>query len=91
MTKDNAEKLNVLMLQMISMMNDSVAFVRDHDKENIFDYNHYKKTAGTVMGELFDIEEKIWKKYPELKPVHMDGEYDLDMSIYEPRFYTWDD
>jgi len=88
MTKDDAEKLSILMMQINSMMNDSVAFVRDNDKDEIFD--GYARTAGKIMGSLFlDIEEKLWNKYPELRPEQMDGDYKVDPKIFQPRFYEW--
>jgi hypothetical protein len=41
------------------------------------------------MGAVYlDIEEKLWAEHPGLKPREMDGSYDVDPSIFEPRFYS---
>lgn len=90
MNKESAEKLSILIMQISSMMNDSVAFVRDNDSEDVFE--NYHKIAGNIMASLYlDIEEKLWTKYPELRPTAMDGSYEVDSKIYEPRFYEWND
>lgn len=90
MNKESAEKLSILIMQISSMMNDSVAFVRDNDSEGVFE--NYHKIAGNIMASLYlDIEEKLWTKYPELRPTTMDGSYEVDSKIYEPRFYEWND
>ena len=86
MNKESAEKLSILMMQINSMMNDSVAFVRDNDSEGLFE--NYHRIAGNIMGSLYlDIEEKLWTKYPELRPIAMDGSYEVDSEIFKPRFY----
>jgi hypothetical protein len=89
MDKESAEKLSILMMQISAKMNESVAFVRDHDTEGLFE--NYKRIAGEVMGVIYiDIEEKLWQKHPELRPRQMDGPYEVDPGIFQPRFYEWD-
>ena len=62
MNKEDAEKLSLLMMQLSSKLDQSVAFVIDKELEEMFD--NYKLTVGKIMGSLYlDIEEKIWKKY----------------------------
>ena len=86
MNKESAEKLSILIMQLNAKIDESVAFVRDHDKEGLF--KDYHKIAGNIMGALYlDIEEKLWTKYPELRPKQMDGPYDVNPKIFEPRFY----
>jgi hypothetical protein len=86
MDKVSAEKLSILMIQLNQKMNESIDFVKHHDKEGLF--KDYHKIAGEVMGTLYvDIERKLWEEFPELKPKQMDGPYEIDPTIYEPRFY----
>ena len=74
------------MIQLNEKIGESIDFVRDHDNEGLFE--NYHMIAGEVMGTLYaDIERKLWKKFPELKPKQMDGPYEIDPIIYEPRFY----
>jgi hypothetical protein len=41
------------------------------------------------MGAVFlDIEEKLWAEHPELRPREMDGNYVVNPSNFEPRFYV---
>ncbi len=88
MDKEAAEKLSVLMMQINAMLDQSVAFVRDHDTDENFE--EYRQVIGKIMGSLYlDVEEKIWHKHPELRPKQMDGPYEVDESIFEPRFYIY--
>ena len=86
MTKEEAEKLSLLILRINSLLDQSVAFVQDKNCANLFD--DYKLIVGKIMGSLYlDIEEPIWSEFPELRPVQMDGPYEVDPSVFEPRFY----
>ncbi len=86
MDKESAEKLSILMMQISAKMDESVAFVKKHDTEGIFE--DYQRIAGEVMGVIYlDIEEKLWHRYPDLRPKQMDGPYEVNPNIYEPRFY----
>ena len=89
MDKKSAEKLSILMMQISAKINDSVAFVRKHDTDGLFE--KYPRIAGEIMGTIYlDIEEKLWQKYPELRPTQMEGSYEVDPKIFEPRFYEWE-
>lgn len=86
MTHEDAEKLSLLMIKLNSLMDQSVAFVQDSDGDELFEKYHL--IAGKIMASLYlDIEEPIWKKYPELRPVQMNGPYKIDPDVYQPRFY----
>ena len=86
MDRDSAEKLSILMMQLNAKMDESIAFVLDHDTDGTFE--NYKLIAGKIMASFYlDIENKLWKKYPELLPEAMEGTYKIDPKIYEPRFY----
>lgn len=83
-----AEKVAVLMLQINSKLNDSVAYVRDTCNKEEFEA--YRKAAGKLMGAiLIDVEEPIYKEHPSLRPDGLDGPYKVDPKIFEPRFYEW--
>jgi hypothetical protein len=88
MNVEVAEKLAILMLQINSKLNDSVAYVRDTcDKE---EFEAYRKAVGNLMGAiLLDVEEPIYKEHPSLRPDGLDGPYKVDPKIFEPRFYEW--
>ena len=63
------------------------SFVRDHDTNENFE--EYRQVIGKIMGSLLmDVEDKLWRKYPELRPKQMDGLSEVDESIIKPRFYT---
>jgi hypothetical protein len=88
MNVEVAEKLAILMLQINSKLNDSVAYVRDTcDKE---EFEAHRKAVGNLMGAiLLDVEEPIYKEHPSLRPDGLDGPYKVDPKIFEPRFYEW--
>ena len=73
-------------MQLNAKLDQSVAFVIDKELEEMFD--NYKLIIGQIMGSLYlDVEEKIWGKFPELRPVEMDGEFKINKDIFEPKFY----
>jgi len=83
-----AEKLVLLMLQINSKLQDSVAYVRDTCSKDESDAD--REAAGGVMTSILtDIEEPIYKEHPSLKPDGLDGPYKVDPRIFEPRFYEW--
>jgi hypothetical protein len=83
-----AEALSLLMMRINSNLNDSVALVRD--KCSAEDLQWYRREVGKGTGALcLDIEEKLWTEHPELRPREMDGDYVVDPSNFEPRFYNW--
>jgi hypothetical protein len=82
-----AEALSLLMMRINSNLDDSVALVRD--KCSVEEFQWYRREVGKVMGALYlDIEEKLWAEHPELRPREMDGNYVVDPSKFEPRFYA---
>lgn len=90
MNKDEAEKLSVLLLQLVAKLDESAAFVRDKDtKEN---WDKYRQAVGRAMGEIcLEFEEPLWKRFPELKPEPLGGPYKIDPAIYQPTFYSGED
>lgn len=82
-----AEALSLLMMRINSNLNDSVALVRD--KCSAEDLHWYRREVGKVMGAVYlDIEEKLWTEHPSLRPREMDGEYTVDPTNFDPRFYA---
>jgi hypothetical protein len=83
-----AEALSLLIMRINSQLNDSVAFVRD--KGNSEDLQWYRREAGKIMGGLYlDVQERLWSEHPSLRTREMDGDYLVDPSNFEPRFYRW--
>jgi hypothetical protein len=81
-----AEALSLLMMRINSQLNDSVALVRD--KCSAEDLRC--REVGKLMGaSCLDIQEKLWAEHPSLRPRQMDGDYVVDPSNFEPRFYRW--
>jgi len=75
-------------MKINSKLDQSVAIVRDHDSNENFE--NYREVIGKIMASLLmDVEDKQWRKYPELRPKQMDGPYKVEESIIEPRFYNY--
>jgi hypothetical protein len=90
MNRDEAEKLSILLLQLVAKLDQSAAFVRDKDTKE--DWDKYRQAVGRAMGEIcLELEEPLWRRFPDLKPEHLGGPYKIDPSIYEPRFYSGED
>ncbi len=89
MTREEAEQLSILYLQLVAKLNQSIEFVRDKDtKEN---FQTYCQAAGKAMASImFELEEPLWKRFPELEPEALGGSYIIDPAIHEPLFY-WDE
>jgi hypothetical protein len=86
MTRDEAERLSILFLQIAGLMDQSAAFVQDKDDE--VNWHQYRRALGEVMGRILtDIEMPLWSRFPELKPQQLGGPYKVDPAIYEPLFY----
>ncbi len=82
-----AEALSLLMMRINSNLNDSVAMVRD--KCSAEDLKWYRQEVGNIMGAVcLDIEERLWKEHPSLRPREMKGDYMVDPANFEPRFYA---
>jgi hypothetical protein len=85
---EDAEKLSRLMIRLSSNLNQSVAYVRDHCSEAEFE--SYRSAVGKVMGDIYlEIEEKIWREHPSLRPEEMGGPFKVDESVYQPHFYLY--
>ena len=67
MRRDAAEKINALMLECTTKINESIRIVMDTCDEDEFVL--YRRTAGRIMGDVFlDILDPIYKEYPDLDP-----------------------
>lgn len=83
---ETAEAWSLLFLHINSQLNDSVAVVRD--KCSAEDLHWYRRGAGKIIGGLqLYIQGRLWAEHPSLRPHEMDGEYVVDPSNFEPRFY----
>lgn len=88
-TKDEAERLSVVFLQIAGRLNEVAAFVRDKDDEA--NGQDYRLAIGRAVAEVFELGERLWRRFPELRPEQVKGPYKADPNIYEPPFYDWDD
>jgi len=83
----DAERLSILMLQIGAKLDESVAFVVDHDSES--SAASYKRVVAELMASVhLDILERLWRDHPRLRPTQMNGSYAVDPLLYEPRFYS---
>jgi hypothetical protein len=83
-----AEKLSILLMQIVGLLDQSAAYVRDKDnKEN---WDKYRRAVGKAMSEVFlELEEPLWRRFPTLKPEPLGGPYKIDPQIYVPKFYEY--
>ena len=62
MKEADAEKINILMLQINAQMNDSIVFVRDKGSEA--EFVDYRAKAAQVMADVIDILNDLYKIIP---------------------------
>lgn len=86
MKHTDAERLNILLLQISAKLNESVGFVRDHDSQKSFE--SYRRIVAEIITTLhLDIQERLWRDFPDLRPTFLKGPYHVDPKIHEPVFY----
>ena len=86
MNPEDAERLNVLLLQIQAKLGESVDFIRDHDSTKSFE--SYSRVVAEILATVqLDIQERLWRDYPQLRPEFLKGPYRVDAKIYEPHFY----
>jgi len=90
MTLSEAEKLSHLLARIGSYLDQSVAFVRDHDSPENF--REYREVVGKLMGDMFlDAMTPLYRRFPELLPDYLGGPYEFPDSVYLPSFYDPDE
>jgi hypothetical protein len=86
MTPSEATELSHLLARVGGLLNQSAAFVRDHDTEENF--IEYRTVIGKLMGDLFlDAMTPLYKRFPDLLPDYLGGPYNIPESAYMPLFY----
>lgn len=86
MTPSEAKELSHLLARVGELLNQSAAFVRDHDNEENF--IEYRTVVGKLMGDMFlDAMTPLYKRFPELLPDYLGGPYKIPESVYLPSFY----
>ncbi len=86
MSPEDAERLNVLLLQIQEKLSESVGFIRERDSTKSFE--SYRRVVAEISATLLlDIQERLWRDYPQLRPEFLKGPYKVDPKIYEPLFY----
>ena len=86
MSPEDAEQLNVLLLQIQAKLSESVGFIRDRDSTKSFE-SYRRVVAGILATVQLDVQERLWRDYPQLRPEFLKGPYQVDTKIYEPHFY----
>lgn len=86
MTPSEATELSHLLARVGGLLNQSAAFVRDHDTQENF--IEYRTVIGKLMGDLFiDTMTPLYKRFPDLLPDYLGGPYKIPESAYMPLFY----
>ena len=86
MTHSDAKELSHLLARVGGLLNQSAAFVRDHDTEENF--TEYRRVVGKLMGDLFlDAMTPLYKRFPDLLPDYLGGPYEIPESAYLPLSY----
>jgi len=86
MNSSQAKELSHLLARVGGLLNQSVAFVQDHDEEAYF--LEYRTVVGKLMGEMFlDAMQPLYRRFPELLPDYLGGPYKIPESVYLPSFY----
>lgn len=90
MTPFEAKELVHLLARIGSHLNQSVAFVQDHDEE--VNFEEYRNFVGRLMGDLFmDGMQPLYRRFPELLPDYLGGSYTIPEEVYLPLFYDLTD
>lgn len=86
MTETQAEKVNIALLQILGTLDQTAAFVKDHDSEE--DWLRYRKAVAHAMSGVIDLSNTLYFRFPSLKPEQIGGTYKVDRAIYKPEFYA---
>jgi hypothetical protein len=86
MTPSEAKELSHLLARIGCHLDQSAAFVRDHDTPENF--TAYRNVVGKLMGDLYlDAMVPLYRRFPELLPDDLNGPYKIPESVYLPTFY----
>ena len=86
MTEQEAEQLSIALMRVVGLLNQTAAFVKDKDNKEHWDI--YRQAVGKAMGEVcLELEEPLWKRFPNLKPETLGGPFKVNPNIHEPKFY----
>lgn len=86
MNREEAKKVFHLLLQVGEHLDQSVAFVRDHDDEDHF--LEYRAVVGKLMGDMYlDAMTPLFERFPDLRPDYLGGPYKIPEEVYLPVFY----
>ena len=87
MTTSEAKELSHLLARIGAYLDQSAAFVQDHDTTE--DFTKYRNVVGKLMGDMFlDAMTPLYTRFPELLPDYLGGPYKIPESAYLPSFYT---
>ena len=80
MEKQDAEKVNIALLQVERQLKDLYEFVAVKDPENLEKFKH--RFAKVLGHHIMALELPFWEQFPELKPEGLDGPFEIDQKIY---------
>jgi hypothetical protein len=86
MTELEAEKLSIALMQVVDLLDQTAAYVKDKDRTE--NWLNYRRAVGRAMAEIhLGLEEPLWQRFPNLRPDGFGGPYPIDPGTFEPRFY----
>lgn len=89
MTPSEAKELSHLLARIGAHLDQSAAFVRDHDTPENF--IRYRGVVGKLMGDmLLDAMTPLYNRFPDLRPDDLGGPYKIPESVFLPSFYDPD-
>lgn len=67
MTEQEAEKLSIALMQVVGLLDQTAAFVKDKDTTESWD--KYRRAVGKAMGEVcLELAEPLLERFPKLRP-----------------------
>jgi hypothetical protein len=65
--KDIARKINIILIDVARILDQSVILVKDNCSDE--EFINYRRRIGIIMGEmLLEIMNQIYKQHPDLEP-----------------------
>ena len=82
MNREQAELVNIALLQINRQLKAVFEYVANEDPESIEEFKH--RFAKVLGSHIMVLQSPLWDEFPDLKPEYVDGELKLDKSIFNP-------
>ena len=80
MNKEDAEKVNIALMQINRQLKDVYEFVSENETDN---FEGFQKRFAKVLGyHIMGLQQPLWKEHPDLKPECMEGNLKVDNGIF---------